>query len=138
MKQTTLSTGVVVLHRAAGACRYLLLRSYQYWDFPKGMVEADETPLEAARREVCEETSLTALDFLWGEEFRETLPYGRGKVARYYVALARTDAMELPVSPELGRPEHDEFRWLGYRGARALLAPRLLPVIDWAHALTGC
>jgi 8-oxo-dGTP pyrophosphatase MutT (NUDIX family) len=138
MKQKMLSAGVVILHHGQDGCRYLLLRSYHYWDFPKGIVETGESPFSAACREVCEETSLHALEFMWGNDFRETLPYGPGKVACYYVALTHTDTVTLPVNPELGRPEHEEFRWLKYSDARALLAPRLLPVIDWAHALTRC
>lgn len=138
MIQRVLSAGVVVLHRGPHGCRYLLLRCYHYWDFPKGMVEADESPIAAACREVREETSLSELDFPWGQDFRETLPYGRGKVARYYVALTPTDSVEMQVNPDLGRPEHDEFRWLKYDDARTLLGPRLLPILDWAHALTGC
>lgn len=137
MKQKMLSAGVVILRRGQDAGRYLLLRSYHYWDFPKGHVEAGEDPLSAACREVREETSLMELDFFWGHEFRETPPYGQGKVARYYLAETRTDKVELLVNPELGFPEHHEFRWLDYRGARALLSPRLLPILDWAHAVSG-
>jgi 8-oxo-dGTP pyrophosphatase MutT (NUDIX family) len=138
MKQKTLSAGIVLLRREQHTCLYLLLRCYNYWDFPKGMVEVGESPLSAACREVCEETSITDLAFPWGQAFVETLPYGRGKVARYYLALTREHKVELPVNPQLGWPEHHEFRWLGYREARALLPPRLLPVLDWAHASTGC
>jgi 8-oxo-dGTP pyrophosphatase MutT (NUDIX family) len=138
MKQKILSAGAVIVHRTPLQCRYLLLRCFRYWDFPKGIVEAGEAPLSAARREVEEETALSALDFLWGTAFLETLPYGPGKVARYYLASTPTDKVELPVNPELGRPEHDEFRWLLYRDARALLSPRLVPVLDWAHGLSAC
>jgi 8-oxo-dGTP pyrophosphatase MutT (NUDIX family) len=138
MIQKMLSAGVVVLHREQYRCRYLLLRSYQYWDFPKGVVEKGEAPFAAARREVQEETSLCTLDFSWGQAFFETLPYGPGKVARYYVASTLTDNIELQINPQLGRPEHDEFRWLDYRDARTLLTPRVRAVLDWAHALTGC
>ncbi|MFO7859140.1 MAG: NUDIX domain-containing protein, partial [Ectothiorhodospiraceae bacterium] len=58
MKVRTLSAGVVVVRREAQGWRCLLLRAYQYWDAPKGRVEAGETPLEAARREVREETGI--------------------------------------------------------------------------------
>lgn len=133
-----LSAGVVIQHCGPEDCRYLLLRSYKNWDFPKGMVEANETPFAAACREVREETSLDRLDFLWGRVFYETLPYGPGKVARYYVAVTHTDTVALPVNLQCGHPEHNEFRWRRYSDARSLLPPRLLPVIDWAHALTGC
>ncbi len=112
-----------------------MLRAYNYWDFPKGVVEAGEDPLEAACREVEEETGLTDLVFSWGYGYRETEPYGQGKVARYYVAETRQSEVVLPVSQELGRPEHHEYRWLSYEEARELLVPRLTRILDWAHAL---
>ncbi len=138
MKQSMLSAGVVILHRNQHGCRYLLLRCYRYWDFPKGMVEPGEQPLSAACREVEEETSLSELDFLWRQVYLETPPYGKGKVARYYLASTLSDKVALQINPQLGRPEHDEFRWLEYHDARTLLSARLLPVLDWAHAVTGC
>lgn len=132
----TLSAGVVVVRtNTSTSPRYLLLRAYRYWDFPKGVVEPGESPLRAAQREVAEETGLTRLRFTWGEQYRQTPPYAHGKVARYY--LARADADEevvLPVNPLLGRPEHHEARWVDYATARRLLGPRLRPVLDWARA----
>ena len=47
--------------------RVLLLRVYNYWDCPKGMVEPGEDPLATARREVAEETGIEDLEFRWGE-----------------------------------------------------------------------
>ncbi|MEW5943937.1 MAG: bis(5'-nucleosyl)-tetraphosphatase [Pseudomonadota bacterium] len=127
------SAGVVVVRRRGDDWRYLLLRAYRNWDFPKGLVEAGETPLEAAIREVREETGLVDLRFGWGEDYRETAPYGKGKVARYYLAESGAGEARLPVSPELGRPEHHEFRWAGYEEARRILPQRLQPVLEWAH-----
>lgn len=132
-----LSAGVVVVHIDAAQPRYLLLRAYHYWDFPKGIVEAGEAPLAAAIREVEEETTLTGLDFRWGEEFRETVPYRNSKIARYYLAASPTRDVDLPVSAELGRPEHDEFRWLDYAAAHALLSVRVQPVLEWAQQRIG-
>jgi bis(5'-nucleosidyl)-tetraphosphatase len=131
-----LSAGCVVVRRAGdGEPRYLLLRVFNYWDFPKGGVEPGEDPLDAARREVEEETTLTGLAFSWGDLHTETPPYAGGKVARYYLAESPDGEVSLPVSPELGRPEHHEHRWLRYGDARALLGARLRPVLDWAQAL---
>ena len=132
VKIRTLSAGVVVIRRMGDDWRFLLLRSFRNWDFPKGRVEAGEQPLEAALREVREETSLTELDFCWGHDYRETVPYAHGKVARYYIAVASAGKVYLPVSPELGRPEHNEFRWVDCVRAQALLPPRLQPILDWA------
>ena len=132
-----LSAGVVVLHPGPRGYRLLLLRAYRHWDFPKGLVEPGEEPFEAACREVREETGLTGLRFTWGEAYVETAPYGRGKVARYYVAETPEDRVVLGVSPVLGRPEHDEFRWVTLEQARGLLVPRVAEVLDWAATLAG-
>jgi 8-oxo-dGTP pyrophosphatase MutT (NUDIX family) len=132
-----LSAGVVVLRWEGDKCRYLLLRAYRHWDFPKGIVEPGEDPLRAACREAEEETSLRELDFRWGPQYVETGPHGRGKVARYYVAETQEVSVRLPVSPMLGRPEHHEYRWVTFEEARGLLSPRMLPVLDWAAGLLG-
>jgi bis(5'-nucleosidyl)-tetraphosphatase len=129
----TLSAGAIIVRLYAEEPRYLLLRAYDYWDFPKGIVESGEEPLAAAVREIEEETTLTGLLFPWGTEFRETPPYGRGKIARYYLAESPQGEVDLPVSAELGHPEHDEFRWLPYDAVMALLNGRLRPILDWAH-----
>ncbi len=139
MGKPNLSAGVVVVRRPAGRREYLILRSYKHWDFPKGEVEPGEEPRTAAEREAEEEASLRDLAFSWGASWRETEPYrGRGglKVARYYLAEAPADvAVDLPVNPELGHPEHHELRWLPRAEAAALLPPRLRPVLEWADTL---
>jgi 8-oxo-dGTP pyrophosphatase MutT (NUDIX family) len=114
-----------------------MLRAYRNWDFPKGVVDPGEEPLVAARREVKEETLIEDLRFTWGEEYCETAPYGNNKVARYYLAETQTEQVTLPVSPELGRPEHNESRWLDFAGAFALCSPRIAPVVRWAADKIG-
>jgi bis(5'-nucleosidyl)-tetraphosphatase len=135
MKKTTLSAGVVVVRVINNEHHYLLLRVFNYWDFPKGEVEPGEDPLSTAIREVEEETTLTGLNFNWGELYKETDRYGKGKIARYYLAESKNGEVSLPVSPELGHPEHHEFRWVSYRDAHKLLKPRLQAVLDWAQKL---
>ena len=51
-RTTRLSAGVVVIRETHEGWLYLLLRAYNHWDFPKGMVEPGEEPLAAAIREV--------------------------------------------------------------------------------------
>ena len=128
-----LTAGCVVYRGAGSQRRYLLLRAYDYWDFPKGRVEPGEEPLAAALREVEEETTLRDLR-LAGDAFHETAPYSGGKVARYYLAESVTGEVSLPVSPELGRPEHHEFRWVRAEEARALVGPRVRGALEWADA----
>ena len=112
----------------------LLLRAYRNWDFPKGALARGESEYACARRETAEETGLEDLVFPFGEHaYCETLPYAGGKVARYYLAETQAATVQLPVSPELGRPEHDEWRWVSFEEAEQLLPPRLAIVLDWAR-----
>ena len=127
-----LSAGVVVVRDTAKGVRFLLLRAFNHWDFPKGLMEAGEQPMQTALREVEEETTLNDLEFPWGDRYVETGPYSRGKVARYYLGKTAQEAIELPVNPDLGRPEHSEFRWVSYGQAMALTSPRVRPVVQWA------
>ena len=131
-RKTRLSCGVIVIRETDEGIRYLLLRAFRNWDFPKGMKERGESPMAAALREVEEETTLNDLEFLWGEEYIETGPYSRGKVARYYIARTCRDDVDLPVNPELGRAEHAEYRWVELEEARDMTTARLAPVLDWA------
>ena len=123
----------MVFRRTPQGVRYLVLRAFKNWDFPKGIVETGEDQRECATREVEEETGLTGLEFPFGDEFRETLPYAGRKVARYYLAETAQVEIELPVSPELGRPEHHEYRWVSRDEAEELLPPRLAIVLEWAQ-----
>ena len=132
-----LSAGVVVVRRAPPGWLFLMLRAYRNWDFPKGVVEPGEEPLAAARREVREETLIVDLQLKWGEVYRETGPYGRRKIARYYLAETRTEQVTLPVSPELGRPEHAEWRWVDCDTALFLASTRLRPIVQWAASTVG-
>jgi bis(5'-nucleosidyl)-tetraphosphatase len=133
MKVKVLSAGVIPVRWAQDRWLFLLLRAYQYWDFPKGRTEPGETPLQAACREVQEETGLTELDFRWGYDFIETGPYARGKLARYYIAATHRSEVVMGIAPELGHPEHHEFRWMEYHEADAVVAPRVRRVLQWAR-----
>ena len=128
-----LAAGAVVFRRTGSGVRLLLLRAYRNWDFPKGTVEPGESELDAARRECTEETGISDLDFPFGDAHKDTLPYAGRKVARYFLAETGEAAVKLPVSPELGRPEHHEWRWVSLDEAEELLPPRLAIVLDWVR-----
>lgn len=136
-RESRLSAGVVIVRCVSGNHRYLLLRAYRYWDFPKGLVEPGESPLAAARREVHEETGLADLDFRWGDRYFETAPYRAGKVARYYLASSSVGSVRLGVNPMLGRPEHHAYSWADYETASRLLGPRVRAALEWARSVVG-
>jgi len=109
------------------------------WAAVSGTIAAGEDAAAAARREIAEETGLGELDWPFGEEHKETMPYGNDrKIARYYLCETGEHDVKLPVSPELGRPEHQEYRWVSFEEAEDLLPPRLAVILDWARAtITG-
>jgi 8-oxo-dGTP pyrophosphatase MutT (NUDIX family) len=134
---TRLSSGVVIVSVVNRKLLFLLLRAYRNWDFPKGIVEPGEEPIDAAIREVREETALDDISFDWGLVYMDTGPYNRGKIARYYIARSKHTQIQLLVNPELGVPEHHEARWMEYRKALSMVTPRLSPVVRWAYRIVN-
>lgn len=57
----TSAGGVVVRCTGDGPSFLVILDSYKNWGFPKGHIDHDETPEQAARREVAEESGLNEL-----------------------------------------------------------------------------
>jgi len=116
--------------------KYLFLRAYRNWDFPKGVVETGEQPLDTAKREVAEETGISDLHFRWGHIYRETEPYSGGsKVARYYLAETNSASVVFSINPDIGKPEHHEYRWIFYPEIKKLAPNRLKGIVEWANAV---
>jgi hypothetical protein len=63
------------------------------------------------------------------------ITYGKGKRAKtatYFVADRTSDKDPfLPVSPELGKPENDEWRWIPVSQLSTIMPRRLSPVVDF-------
>ncbi len=137
MTEQKLSCGVVVARQTDSGWATLMLRAFNHWDFPKGIREHGEEPMQAALREVREETSISDLSFEWGERFFETGPYSRGKVARYYIANTQQEDVEMGLSPETGAPEHHEWRWVTFDEAYDLGSPRVRQTVQWARQIIG-
>lgn len=115
----------------------LMLRAWRNWDFPKGMCEPGETAQQAAVREVGEETGITELSFDWGDGYLDTGPYNRGKTARYYLARTGATKVVMGISPETGKPEHHEYRWMSFDEAWDIASPRVRGVVVWARQIIG-
>lgn len=112
------SAGYVLYKEVSPGQREYLLLNYNsgHWDFPKGRLEAGETKLEAAARELKEETGLTA-DLVPGFErsfsymFRayETHELIR-KTVHFFIAHAHEGQVVLSH-------EHIGYVWFGYHEA---------------------
>jgi 8-oxo-(d)GTP phosphatase len=111
------AAGGVVRRRTKGGAQTVLVHRPRYddWTFPKGKLLDGESFLEAAVREVREETGLDPLigDELSSSRYRDQ--HGAPKVVRYW-------SMEVVDGHELGpTAEVDEARWIPVREARAML-----------------
>jgi len=127
------SAGVVIARRHAGSYRLLVLRAARNWDFPKGLIEEGEDAHDTARREATEGTGISDLSFDSAESHKETIAYGTGEIARYYLAITTTTEVTLPIAHELGRPAYDEWRWVSFDEAEDVLPPRLSGVLEWVR-----
>jgi len=117
-----ISAGGIVFRRGPGGVRFLLIRdSYRNWGFPKGHLEAGESPDAAALREVREETGLAALALHapvevidWHFRFRGQLVH---KVCHFYLIEA-----SLGTPRPLRKEGITACKWLAFDEATALVS----------------
>ncbi|NUM25086.1 MAG: NUDIX domain-containing protein [Candidatus Buchananbacteria bacterium] len=110
--------GFIIFRRQGKSVRYLLLHhGGDYWNFPKGRQEAGEDEVTSARRELEEETGITAIniipdfrdeyDYDFDTEIRSGVKERIYKKAIFFMAQAETD--EVKISDE-----HIDHGWFDY------------------------
>jgi len=77
------------------------------WDLPGGWVEEDEEPLEACKRELIEETGITAKTIKIVEETTENIEHG---VLQRFYAQASVVGSVVKLSYE-----HDTYIWVTHK-----------------------
>lgn len=141
------SAGLILYKRESGELRVLLAhpggpfwakKDHGAWSIPKGLVEGDETPLDAAIREFTEETGFVAEGAF--------LPLGAvtqrgGKHVEAWAvegdcdpAALKPGMFEMEWPPRSGRmaqfPEIDRVAWFTLAEARARILAGQAPFID--------
>ncbi len=114
------SAGAVIFYRGDSKLQYLLLHYHfkgDYWDFPRGNLEQGEGSIDAAEREIKEETGLTKSDIKFLPDFKEAVQWfyfwqgiRRFKRATYF--LAESKKRDVKISEE-----HVEFKWMPFEQA---------------------
>ena len=114
------SAGGVVVRRAQDGFEICLISDGRYWGLPKGNVEHDETPADAALREIAEETGiardalhiveeLTSSEYVYRRRDSGRLIFKR--VHQYLVTAPR----DVQLHPQLS--EIAEAAWLPFERA---------------------
>ena len=132
------SAGVIVIDKTPTGPKVLCVRAYANWDFPKGTLDKNESHQKAAIRELEEETTLTLADVSLSGVKAPSITYGSGKKkkqATYFLSTRISDKSPfLPINPELGKPENDEYRWVRLSELLELMPKRLVPVVQFVCA----
>jgi len=115
------AAGAVLFREMDGRRLYLLLRHEQggHWGFAKGRIEPGEGELEAAMREIREETGIVDVGLVADVSIESHYPVRRGgrplrKTVTYFAARVRGDAIRLSH-------EHTDGRWLAPSEALQIL-----------------
>lgn len=117
-----ISAGIIIYRKTREGLKFLLLyHGHNYWNFPKGKLEAAERSWQAAVREVSEETGLKHSELRFVENFkayeRFTFGKGTGQVFKIVILyLAETKQPNITVSYE-----HEGYGWFTFSEAKKLL-----------------
>ena len=106
------SAGAIVFRKDKEPIYLLLHYEEKHWDFPKGHVEANETDIDAVKREVEEETGIKNIEIVKG--FKEKIHYFyklknelMSKDVVFYLSKTKTKQIKLSF-------EHIGSVWLPY------------------------
>jgi putative (di)nucleoside polyphosphate hydrolase len=109
----------------------------QLWQMPQGGIDKDEEPLEAARREIFEETGMESLKLI--EEASEWVRYDlpadrigitwkgkyRGQTQKWFAFRFHGDEREIRINPPPGghEAEFDQWAWRPMADLPGLIVP---------------
>jgi 8-oxo-dGTP pyrophosphatase MutT (NUDIX family) len=135
ISERLVSSGGVVFRRSGSEVFYLLLgfRKRRIWCLPKGLIEHGETEMEAAKREVMEETGLKSLKLI---EKIGTIQYKFGYRERRFDKTVHFFLFETHQVETTVGTEHDVYMWLPYEKAiQAMSYPNEREILEKAHLM---
>ncbi|WP_404310011.1 NUDIX domain-containing protein [Neorhodopirellula lusitana] len=122
----------VLLITESSPRQFLLMRHSKRWDLPKGHCDGDETYLEAARREMEEETGIhpdaCRFDphFYFDIEYDVTYKKSPGKIfqkkIRYFLA-------HLPAVVKIEVTEHESYQWFDWQPPHQIQTKTIDPLL---------
>ena len=128
-----ISSGIIIYRKTPQGVKFLILyHGRGYWNFPKGKIQSEEKSLQAALREIKEETGLHPSDLKIVDNFRtyEKFSFWRRlgnknvkvfKIIILYLAETKKKTIDISDLKEEGEP-HEGFAWFSYREALKILS----------------
>lgn len=123
----------------------------QLWQMPQGGIDKGEEPLEAARREIFEETGMESLTLI--EEASDWIKYDlpseligvvwkgkyRGQAQRWFAFRFHGDESEIRINPPPAghQAEFDQWAWRPMQDLPGLIVPFKRKVYDQVVAAFG-
>ena len=106
------SAGFIVFREIKGREYLLMHHGSDYWSYPKGKLESGESELDAAKRELTEETGLKDVKFIKGfeESFDYEYYHGNRKIKKV-VKMFLAQYLEGKI---ILSHEHRDYAWLSY------------------------
>ena len=119
---------IIAYRRTPGGIEYAVLKRADagWWQFVSGGGEDEETPLEAAERELEEELGIKARGRLFQLDTVSSVPKDAFAISKLwsedvYVLPEYCFAIDLAGEQVCISSEHTEMRWVSYERARELL-----------------
>lgn len=129
-------SGVIVFHRGENNhIQFLLVQGYgNFWGFPKGHAESNETHIQTALRELQEETRIIDVNIVPDLTFKESYVIKRKRGPNIYKKITYFVGEVAEKKAQRLRSEIKQLAWFDLEYAKQLVVPDKKVILDKVYA----